>query len=492
MRHIASIALLAVLAGPASAQTVDANGATQLQDNLARYVSKSAFDLGVLKITPEGDSYKVDVNVAPLAKLIKTPEPFSLQIAPYALKLRPQGETWAVEGNLFPNGSFEIPALMSKANWTFVDGKFNGVFDPRLGTFSKADGSYAAMTMLSADANTSQDVTYGPTTVAMNATPSADGGADFTWKQTSKDYANNLKIKTEESGAEFPVTVNVPSIAVQISGTNARATQFLDLLAFFVANPDEAKIKGKQDELRALITAALPLWNHLEGAYGFSDVAVNSPIGSFNAGKFDLIIAADGVKDDAVISYGIKGQNMKAASLFMPSWAVPLLPTEMDLTFKGADLDLDQPVRKAIAAFDLNQDPPIPDAVGQEIARDFQASKPRIQLAKSFIKNAGTEISGEGEMTFDAGKPAFIGTFEAAGYDKIIEALQAAATNQPDMGNAVLGAQMAKGMAKTLPDGRLQWAVEVKPDGSVLINGSTVKGPDPVEPELAPSESPQP
>jgi len=202
-----------------------------------------------------------------------------------------------------------------------------------------------------------------------------------------------------------------------------------------------------------------------------------------------LLLAVDGVRDGAVLSYRIKGEKMKAASLFMPSWASPLLPTEMDITFKGVGLNLDGAARKALAAFDPNRDPAIPVAVSDEIARDFEAGHPRILLSKSTIGNEATTISGEGEITFEGGKPAFAGTFEATGYDKIIEALQKGSSDNPDLVNAVLGAQMAKGMAKTLTDGRLQWTVEARPDGSIAINGTTIKQPEPPEeitPELTP------
>ncbi len=42
---------------------------------------------------------------------------------------------------------------------------------------------------------------------------------------------------------------------------------------------------------------------------------------------------------------------------------------------------------------------------------------------------------------------------------------------------------MAKGFAKTDPDGRSRWDINVAGDGSVAINGQQIKGPDAEEPD---------
>ena len=50
MRRLLAVASLAAFASPSFAQTVDSAGAARLAEGLARYVSKAAFDTGILKV----------------------------------------------------------------------------------------------------------------------------------------------------------------------------------------------------------------------------------------------------------------------------------------------------------------------------------------------------------------------------------------------------------------------------------------------------------
>ena len=56
MRHVLPFVSLLALSAPAYAQSVDAQGAGRLLDNLSRYFGSTVFDKGVLKITPDGVS----------------------------------------------------------------------------------------------------------------------------------------------------------------------------------------------------------------------------------------------------------------------------------------------------------------------------------------------------------------------------------------------------------------------------------------------------
>jgi hypothetical protein len=138
---------------------------------------------------------------------------------------------------------------------------------------------------------------------------------------------------------------------------------------------------------------------------------------------------------------------------------------------------------KLIDNLDLNQDPPIPEAVGEQIGAEFMANPPKVVISKSTVKNAGTEVTAEGEVTFPGGKPLADIAFEVAGYDKIVDAVKQSASSEPQMSQVLAVALAAKGFAKTQPDGRLRWELVVKGDGSVAVNGVVLKGPDQVQPQ---------
>ncbi|TIW99177.1 MAG: hypothetical protein E5V59_07665, partial [Mesorhizobium sp.] len=171
-------------------------------------------------------------------------------------------------------------------------------------------------------------------------------------------------------------------------------------------------------------------------------------------------------------TYGIKASGLTVPTQLLPSWSVGLLPTDIDLNFGGANIDLDSMAKKAIEAFDLNQNPPLSAEFGEQLKAGFMAKTPKVVLGHSTVKNKDTEIALEGEMTFHGEKPEGNVTIDVAGFDKLVEGLQEVAQYVPV-------ALMAKGFGKTLPDGLLEWVVDAKADGSVAVNGVMLKPADP-------------
>ena len=90
-------------------------------------------------------------------------------------------------------------------------------------------------------------------------------------------------------------------------------------------------------------------------------------------------------------------------------------------------------------------------------------------------------------MTYPKGVGVFDITVDATGFEKVTAALQAAAETDPQASQILQAAQMAQGLAKAQPDGRLVWEIDGKEDGSVSINGAMVKPADPL-PAPAPQQ----
>jgi hypothetical protein len=233
--------------------------------------------------------------------------------------------------------------------------------------------------------------------------------------------------------------------------------------------------------LKSLLKAALPVWHRIEGAYDLKDFSVTTPVGSFDASHLAVGFGMDGVSQDGSVDYAITASGLKVPTALIPSWIVPLLPTDVDLHFGGAGIALDRIAEKAIDGLDLDRDPPIAPEVQDAIQAEFMAHLPKVVMQKSTISNGDTTVSMQGEMTFPRGradKPDATVTIDVKGYDKITDALQEAAKTEPQASQVFTGALMAKGFGKAMPDGSLEWAVTVKADGSVSINGATLKGAD--------------
>ena len=484
MKRVLPFVLLLACSAPALGQTVDSQGAKQLTDNLARYFGKTPFDIGFLKISVDGDAYKLAFDFKPLVDLLGKQDGLKLDLTPYALLTKPRSDgAWDVSGNLAPEGTMEFngPQGPQSMKVSIKGGKFVGIYDPELAAFSSATSSLEGMTMTSQDARQRTEMSSGAGTATISAIKGANGGVDFNMVQTIADFAESIAIDNPNSGQKIPLAIKSPELSVDAKGKGLRTKPLLDLLAFAVANQDEANLKANQAELKSHLLAALPLWERIDGAYRFKDFSVGSPVGSFGAANVGVAFGMDGVARSGTINYGIKASGLSIPQHLVPAWSVALLPTDFDLNFGGANIDLDTMAKKAIEAFDLNKNPPLSDDFGEGLKAGFLANGLKIFIGHSTVKSGGAEIALEGDMTFpDGEKPDANVTIDVTGYDKIVASLQEAARTDPQASQAFTGALAIKGFAKTLPDGRLEWVINAKHDGSVAVNGAMLKGPDPV------------
>ncbi|MDX8459963.1 hypothetical protein [Mesorhizobium humile] len=488
MKRILPLAFALALSAPAFAQTVDNQGAKELSDNLSRYFGKQAFDKGVLKVSVEGGAYKIALDIKALVNALPEQKLLKFDMAPYALMVKPRSDgSWDVSSNFSQGASFELdgPEGRQSMEFTIKDGKLTSVYDPALAAFTNATSSLAGMTMTSREAKQQADVSTGAGTATVTATKSANGGVDFTATQKVSDFVEKIKIDDPNSGMNFPLTLKTPELSVDAKGKGVRTKPLLDLLAFAVANEDETKLKANQAELKSLMLAALPVWERVDGNYGFKDFEVESPVGKFGAAQFSTAFGMDGVSQNGKLDYTIKATGLTIPRQTLPEWTAALLPTDIDLNFGGANIDLDTMAKKAIEAFDLNKNPPLSDEFGKALVADFKAKNPKVVIGHSTLKNGAIEVAMEGEMTFPGEKPDATVTIDVAGYDKIVDALKEAAKSDEQMAQAFPFALAVKGFGKTLPDGRLEWMINTKADGSVTVNGAMLKGPDEVQDDSA-------
>lgn len=493
MRHTLPI-LLVLSATPAFAQTVDTAGADALKTNLSRYLGTTAFDKGVVAIAVDGDAYKVDVDFGKLVALFPAQDAFKLEVDPYVLRLKPRADgTWDVAGDLAPDGKveFTVDGKSQSSEWSLADDSFEGVYDPALAGFSAAEGRNGVMSMTSTDPTSKSEFKSASGKFQIQSTKNATRGVDFNAVQTLSDMEQTMTLAASEGAPPMPVVMRSPELSYVSTATGFQAQPMLDLLAFVVANADETKIKEAQPQLKTLLRDMMPVWDNLTGAYGWRELSVGTPVGIFSAANAKIAVEMDGVRKDGTVSYGFVIDDLVVPDGILPPWSVKLMPEDINLNIGGIGIDLEGPATKAIDAFDLSQDPPIPDAVGEAIVADFLMNPPKLVLSRSIISNKDTEIAAEGEMTFVGGKPAMTTTVEATGFDNAVQAIQDAAATNPEAQQMQLVALAAKGFAKTLPDGKLQWVVDMTADGAVTVNGVMVKPADPVMPTEPAEEAPQ-
>ena len=480
MRYLCPTLLIVALATPASAQVIDAPGAAQLSQSLSRYISQAAFDENIVKIVADGDAYRIDLDFKALAALVPAQVPVKFEIAPFALRVKPLADgTWQVDGPLMPDGWFEAGegADQLRAQWSVTDGKSTGIYDPELAAFTSASASYGGIKVKSKEAGGEDETSYGAGSMTMTATRSANGGVDFLSKQEFGSFAETRSIRIPDSSVPFVAALKATSLTAESTGAGVRTKSLLDLLAFGIANGDYERLKANQAELKLLLLAALPFWDRIGGTYALSDLQVTTPVGILHGKKFDNAVSMDGIRQDGRLTFAFQVADMAVVSFFLPGWSSTLIPTQLDLNVTATNLNLDEPARKLIGSFDLNQDPPVPVRVEEEIATTFQANPPRIVFSESTIANATVEVITEGAMSFVRGRPVISMTFDATGFDKVLSTLEAAAPSDPRVEQILPGVHFLKNLAQTMPDGHLHWRFSLRDDGTMMLNNYQWKSP---------------
>ncbi|WP_244735112.1 hypothetical protein [Mesorhizobium sp. 113-3-9] len=119
---------------------------------MARYVGKSAFNDGILRISVEGGAYKITFDLQALAAKMPKENLAKFDFPPFTLLVKPRGEGgWDVSSDFSTSGSLEINDLTGprRAQIAIRDGKFTGVYDSELAAFTSGASSTAGMTMIS-------------------------------------------------------------------------------------------------------------------------------------------------------------------------------------------------------------------------------------------------------------------------------------------------------------------------------------------------------
>src|SRR5437879_3901387 len=139
-RLSASIFALLLANAPAFAEPATSEGAKALGESFATYFGHSAVEQGIIAVAPQGDDYKVTVDLQRVVDGLGIPGGGLKLDAMSFLTTPQQGGTWKVAADAFPNASLHlsIPDGDYEGSLRMPGYKFTGVYDPKLATFLTA------------------------------------------------------------------------------------------------------------------------------------------------------------------------------------------------------------------------------------------------------------------------------------------------------------------------------------------------------------------
>lgn len=468
------IASAAAFAAPATPE-----GAAALKASLETYLGATP---GVVTVAPEGEIYKLAIDVEPLAALIPAPG-LTVDSEPYVLTVTDQGGgMWGIVEDSPFSLKLAVPGAF-EMEYTIGAVKSEGVWDASIRSFQTYTATITDMKVTTKSwlpdgtLATDDSQTMQTGNLEITGTPGATGGADVWVTMGYQGYSQTMTIPPMAPGAPMQqVVITAGTYGGTTAGTGIRTVEMLDLLAWFVGKGSAAGITEGQAEMKPLLIAALPLWDNMTGALTMTDVKAASPVGEFGIASIDMAADINGLVPEGKYAVAVSLDGLTMPPGLVPDWGRDLVPTSLTLDGMASRFNAADPARMFIEAMDLTNPDIVDPATGMVILGALLPEGDMdITLSPSRVASPIYEVKAEGLIAAGPGKlPAGSAKVTATGMDRVQAALAAA---PPEVsGQFLMPLGMAAGLARTEPDGSLAWDIEFTPAGSVVVNGTDLTG----------------
>lgn len=470
--------------GSAQAAPATAEGAAGLQQVFETYLGKGAPGQPPVRITPSGEAYRIMLDLSALSAPL-APLGIKVTMAPYEITAEPVADgLWQVRSGAFP--PVHITASSQTMTLVLEGVRFEGMFDPKIKSFVVAQTNVQALKLSAQAPGMEQSRLDGPTSGTLTSTGTAPGIVSAIMQQRVESIRQTYRLTrkkpdgTSEPAVEFSFMTGPMSADATIDGL--RNDRLLDIWAFLVANGLNVSSPERFELLRGRLKSSLPLFDAFSQKGEIVNVAINTPVGPARIGKFGGVLEMNGLKSDGRMRWmlafdGLSLPPMVAGGM-LPPWSKGLLPSKATLDVTLTQYDLAVAANEILDRFKLNMPKAEIDALvkgaGMKIA---PGGKVKIKIGESRITSDQLDVEFSGDIDVHIPVPRVRLVARAKGFDDTIKALQPFVETDKSLQQAMIGMIAAKGFGKALPDGRLEWAVDIDPAGTASINGFKVPLP---------------
>ena len=451
------------------------DGAANLAGLLQTYLGATE---GVVTVAPENAAYNVKIDLAPLISKMRQPG-LDAHVTPLELLVTDNGDgTWSVTQDQAIELAVSVPDTM---DYTMSAAHFvsNGIFDESLHSFS----SFTADLTDVSNVQTIRDPTIDEInsashadTIHIESTASAGaaGGVDTTSTYDVAGYSQTMGLPM--MGEVQDVTVTARSYTAKVDMQGFRPDAFYRLLAFLVANPSAEAITGKQHDLKEILRAGVPFFDHMISNAAVGSVVADTPMGTIRLDQIQATVEANGIVANGQVREAVTLSGLRLPVELVPAWAIDLVPQSLVLDLGASGFDLAGPATLLLNNLDLTADPPLPEGVDQALlALLLPKGAAEVTLGASSVKGPVYEAKFAGSMSVGPNDiPTGTARITATGLDKVEAAFAAAPPSLGMQGSIATGMLVA--MAKPGADGELVWDIDATQPGVILVNGVDVLG----------------
>ncbi|WP_418024254.1 hypothetical protein ACNKFW_10120 [Paracoccus sp. TD-10] len=450
---------------------------------------------GVVAVTPQGESYELRIDPAPLLAQVPADQA-QVSVSALTYRLTDNGDgSWGVSEDQALSWSVVVPKMFEQKGSTRVES--TGIWDESLMSFREQKAVMTDYVIESVQyapplpaAETAPDQPSAEPQVvsrdhqrtarmewSVNGAPGKAGGVDQAMSFTAEGLEQSQEILMGPGGQPMTFQITAPGYEGSGQITGMRSEGVLSLLSWFVAHPSEELIKGAQDGLRDKLAAAMPLWEDLSMDAVLHDLKIGSPLGEFGLASTKVAIGLSGATADGRLHERVALSGLTVPEGVLPPWAVPILPQEVTLDFTASGFDLAAPAKMLIEGFDLAADEPFARLVPEQLqAALLPRGTADLTLAPSQIKGDGYRIDYRADIAAGPGAaPTGAVLISAMGLDKVEAAL--AAAPQEEAGQPLMMLRMARAMAKPGASGEYLWDIQMPEGGGPFTVNGQPMGP---------------
>jgi hypothetical protein len=476
---IAASLMAASCVYPVAAAEINDKGARTLKESLIHFLPDTVKSTGFLTVKPAGERYEISYDFAKLLKFIDKKnfkvsglKPLSVFAAPLdngQWKFNSDSDmNFTVQGKM-PDGK---PTNLS---YSVTDMVFSGIFDPAISYLRSGEATSGPIRMVSKSGPEEVEASFASTNYSLSSSASAvAGGTDFTGKGSFSRFYE--RVVTPETP---PVQIRAESLDFDVGVQGVVAEKIRDLVAFMLELvKDEKPSQAEIAKLKDLIRGAMPFFTALSEKITFNQFTVASPIGDFGVNKLDYLFTMSEPAEATRIGFGARVENISTPAGIIPPLYAQLVPDMAEMEVGIADLNFQRFI-DTLMEMDFSKPVPLPEAEGERLGKAFlDDGQLTIDFPRIAAKSALYDIEASGKVKgYPEEKERY--TLEtsilARDVDKLIQYFQAAAKSDPEFNQVSFAMMMAKGMAKTEPDGRLRWDIKFEDGKTFSVNGQPIQ-----------------
>lgn len=468
----------ATLAFGAHAADTNAEGAAALTKALTGWLPEKIAASQFLTAVPEGDHYKIDLDFAKLVNGLAPPDAGVVVSGSQSMKIYPPE---GAEGLMAVKG--EPQALDIRAKWDKApekgslaylvkDFEWSGQFDPAIRLFRSGMGHASGGTVTMDDGKQKLEASFGPLDFTQSSTANPDKTTDLASGGTIAGFKETI------TGPDTPpVTFTVDKLKADATIKGVKVNEIKELIGFVMDHAKEKDLKVEDKKALALLARkALPLLSSIDENVVMDNIIIAAPGVGVKVQNVTYGFGMNGLTDNSNFRLAFGFTNPEVTGIPQVLAYGDLIPKDFRMNIEIPNLNFASAANAFFDQADFDKPEPLTkeqsDAIGKLFLKDGRVD---VDVPELSARSNLYDISVSGKFSSFVEEKPVKATAEfdvtARNIDGTIKGIQELAQRVPDLNTASFGLMMAKGMAKTDPDGTSHWKVEVSDDGVVKING---------------------